>query len=129
MSFTENDRNFRSESGKTFLDEAATSDATDFVGAVAHALRQEFGHQPAAVKSVARLVGANERAVRNWFEGKNGPNGGHLIDLMRHSDAVVDAMLRMCGRQKVRYGMALAEAGAKLRELIALIEDLTERRD
>lgn len=124
MSFTENDRNFRSEAGKTFPHETAMVDATNFVDAVAFALRQEFGSQPAAVKSIARLLGANERAVRNWFEGKNGPNGEHLVGLMRHSDAVMTAMLHLSRRDHSREALAIADIRVKLSELLILVEGL-----
>jgi hypothetical protein len=33
------------------------------------------------MKVVVNLTGANERAVRNWFDAKNGPNGEFLIAL------------------------------------------------
>src|SRR6266404_7436328 len=74
MSFHKNDRKIQSKKGKSFPGELAHSDEL-FNQAVASALREEFGGGPSAVKTVARLTEANERAVRNWFEGSNGPSG------------------------------------------------------
>jgi hypothetical protein len=77
MSFTENDRNFRSRSGKTFpMAGAPGFDSVAFQEVIADALRRDFGGSTTAVKRVAKLVRANERGVRNWFEARNGPSGG-----------------------------------------------------
>ena len=47
---------------------------------------------------VVQLTGANDRTVRNWFEAKNGPSGELLVALCRHSDEVLDTVLRLAGR-------------------------------
>jgi hypothetical protein len=127
MSFTENDRIFQSKSGKTFpgRDGDDAAGPGDFPAAVARALRAEFGTSPGSVKRVARLANANERAVRNWFEGKNGPSGAHLVVLMRHSDAVMEVMLRLSGRDGMLGTMVLADARSKLREALAIVEALS----
>ena len=127
MSFTENDRIFQSNSGKTFPDRDGNDAAGpgDFAAAVASALRAEFGTSPGSVKRVARLANANERAVRNWFEGKNGPSGTHLVALMRHSDAVTEVMLRLSGRGGLLGPLVLADARSKLREALALVDSLS----
>jgi len=70
MSFTKEDRNFRSENGNSF---PAGERYNGFVDAVALAIKAEFGATPSTAKRVARLVSANERCVRNWLDGKNGP--------------------------------------------------------
>jgi hypothetical protein len=44
------------------------------VRAIALALKAEFGATSSALKTVAQLTRSNERAVRNWLEGKNGPS-------------------------------------------------------
>ena len=74
MSFTKNDRMNRSVSGRTFPSER-------FADAIATALHREYGGTHAAIKTVVALTGANERAVKNWFDAKNGPNGDFLIAL------------------------------------------------
>ena len=76
MSFTGNDRKVRSKVGKSFREEEPPQ---GFATLVALALHREFGVSPSAVKSVAKLASANERAVKNWFDAKNAPNGIYLV--------------------------------------------------
>ena len=40
-----------------------------------------------------------ERAVKNWFQAKKGPNGESLIKLCRHSDQVLETVLLLAGRE------------------------------
>lgn len=51
-----------------------------FAALIAVTLRQSLGDRPSAIKVVARWTGAGERTVKNWFAGKSGPNGDHLMD-------------------------------------------------
>jgi hypothetical protein len=87
----------------------------DYVSAVAAGLRRELGDTHQAVKTVMKWTGANERTVKNWLAGKYGPNGEHLICLFRHSNEVLDASLRLAGRDE---GIAVREIGA-VREALA----------
>ena len=96
MSFTENDRNLRSKDGKSFPELAEKG--LPYRAVIADVLATEYGSVRSAVKSLARLTDTNERAVRNWFDGKNGPNGKSLIQLMQHSDATFGAVLKLCQR-------------------------------
>lgn len=98
MSFTENDRKVRSRDGRTFPENRY--EGLPYKAVIADVLRTEFGSVRSAVKNLARLTDNNERAVRNWFEGKNGPSGESLIRLMQHSDAAFGAVLQLCGRSK-----------------------------
>ena len=98
MSCTENDRKVRSESGGVLP--AERSQSVPSSAAIAHALAAEFGSVRAAVKNLARLTNTNERAVRNWFDGKNGPSGKSLIRLMQHSDATFGVVLGLCRRSR-----------------------------
>ena len=84
MSRPKNDRKVQSESGKTFQD----PDTESFVRAIAGALKAEFGATPSALKTVAQLTHSNERTVRNWLEGKNGPTGvlGTVLELADRRD-------------------------------------------
>jgi len=68
MSFAKDDRKNQPIHGKSLH-------AERFSEAIARALHREFDHTHSAIKTVVALTGANERAVRNWFEAKNGPNG------------------------------------------------------
>lgn len=122
MSFTENDRKIQSESGKTF---PAGGAAGIFAQAIACALKEEFGGSPAAVKRLARLTQANERTVRNWFEGRNGPNGESLVGLLRRSDMVLGTVLKLAGREDLAIVVDLATIRRQLAKTITAIDRLT----
>lgn len=117
MSFTKNDRKNRSIHGKTIH-------AERFADSIARALHREFDHTYAAIKTVVALTGANERAVRNWFDAKNGPNGEFLIALCRHSDQVLEEFLLLAGRTEHLKARKVVEAKHKLREILELVDEL-----
>lgn len=124
MSSTQNDRKLRSESGRSFLQPDRSGGVDRFAEAIAGALRREFGAVPGAVKQVVRITGANERAVRNWFEARNAPNGENLVILMGRSDEVLEIVLQLAGRQELVTARRLSGARDKLREMLALMDDL-----
>ena len=96
--------------------------AATFAESVGSALRSEFGNQPSMLKTVAKLTQSNERAVRNWFEGKNAPNGENLVILMRHSDAVLKTILGRAGRQDLVVAVGLVGLRRQLIDAIAIID-------
>lgn len=118
MSFPKNDRKVRSESGKTFPNGGDGALDSSFRALISQALRRDFGQSPGAVKTVARLVNANERAVRNWFEARNGPSGEHLVALMARSETVLETVLILCGRQELKSALLISRARDAL--LVAL---------
>jgi hypothetical protein len=63
--------------------------------------------------------------VRNWFEGKNGPSGAHLIVLMRHSPAVVQAVLSLAGRADLVQAKLVGDAAERVRQILAMVLELT----
>jgi hypothetical protein len=117
MSLAKDDRINRSIPGKTLH-------AERFSDAIARALHREFDHTHAAIKTVVALTGANERAVRNWFDAKNGPNGEFLIALCRHSNEVLETFLLLAGRNEHIKARKVIEAKQKLHEIVALIDEL-----
>lgn len=121
MSLSENDRKLRSKSGRTFHDEITSA---SFAGVVAGALKTEFGGTPSSMKTVAQLTRSNERAVRNWFDGKNGPSGENLVILMRHSDLVLKAILGLAERQDLVVAIGLASLRRQLVDAVATIDGL-----
>ncbi len=123
MSFTENDRKFRSEKGKSFHDKSA-HDGAPFAFAIAAALKVDFGAAPASVKRIARLAGANERTARNWLEGRNGPSGESLVCLMQHSDAVFETVLTLSRRYHVTGAMHLRALREHLLFVAAAIDEI-----
>ena len=120
MSPTQKDRILQSDSGNSLPPPGSGS----FAEVIAEALRREFGGTPAAVKAVVRLTRANERAVKNWFHAKNGPSGENLVMLLRHSDDVLESVLHLAGRQDLIVARKLTGAREKLREMLALIDEL-----
>ena len=110
--------------GKVLLDAGGETDRHDIYAAtIARALREEFGRAPSAIKTVMRWTGASERTVKNWFAGSNGPTGGHLVALLRHSDIVFDALVNVAGRRRVITSAKLAALSDALTNALRLVDD------
>ena len=122
MSRSQKDRKLRSNTEKPFPETFA--EGFDFTSEIARALRRQYGQSPAAVKTVVRLTRTNPRSVRNWFAGNNGPNGENLVELVRHSEEVLETVLQLAGRQDLVTARKLAGAREKLREMLEMIDDL-----
>lgn len=122
MSFTEKGRKIRSRSGKEFPDDGEPPQG--FATIVALALHREYGVSPAAVKSVASLANANERAVKNWFDAKNAPNGVYLVRLIEHSDEVLESVLKLAGRRDLLIAKKVRDSRRELRELLLELDRL-----
>ena len=125
MSRRKNDRKFQSTSRKTFQD----VDTEGFVKAIALALKAEFGATPSALKAVAQLTHSNERAVRNWFEEKNGPSGANLVTLMRYSDRVLRTVLELADQRDLVLAVELTRLRQRLIDAVAEIDSLPSRAD
>ena len=121
MSLSKKDRKLQSESGKTFQQER---ESKSFVQTIAAALKAEFGAIPSSLKTVAQLTRANERAVRNWFDAKNGPSGENLIILMQYSDLVLRAILALADRRDLVVAVELVSLRRKLIDAVAAIDGL-----
>ena len=125
MSFRKKGRNFRTESGKTFPKDAVRireADKQDYVTTIALTLHEAYGGTGRAIKTVMAYTDAGERTVKNWFEGKNGPNGENLVALLRHSDQVLEAVLTIAGRDEVLHASKLLNAREKLNEMLEIID-------
>ena len=73
---------------------------------------------------VASWTGANEKTVKNWFAGRYGPSGEHLVALARHSDEVLGTFLALAGRQDLMVAMKLAAAEQAIEELLAAVREM-----
>ena len=124
MSPTQKDRNLQSDSGRSIPLPPDRGDQSSFAEVIAEALRRQYGGTPAAVKIVVRLTRVNERAVKNWFDAKNGPSGENLVGLLRHSDEVLETVLSLAGRQDLIVARKLTGAREKLKEMLAMIDDV-----
>ena len=127
MSFRKKGRKVRPVSGITFPRSSGTvekSDGNDFTAVITETLREAFGRSGRSIKTVMGYTGAGERAVKNWFEGKNGPNGENLVKLVRHSDEVLEALLIMADREDILAGKLLVDARDELVEMLEIIDEL-----
>lgn len=127
MSFRDKGRNIRPAFGKSLSKSSGGTpafDGNEFASIISETLRKEFGGTRMSIKTVMAYTGAGERAVKNWFEGKNGPNGENLVGLARHSDAILEAFLFMAGREDILAGKILVDARSKLVEMLEIIDQL-----
>lgn len=127
MSFRKKGRKFRPVSGKTFPKSSGRVEPSDgyvFAAVIAETLRETFGGTRRSIKTVMAYTGAGERTVKNWFEGKNGPNGENLVELVRHSDEVLEALLWMADREDILAAKLLVDARDNLVEMLEIIDQL-----
>jgi hypothetical protein len=124
MSLTKKDRTMQSVPGKDFQDGRKNPGGGRFAHEIAEALKREYLGRRGAVKLVARLTGANERAVKNWFDGKNGPSGENLVVLAEHSSQVLETFLLMAARGELVATKKLDDVRLKLKEIAVLIEEV-----
>lgn len=125
MSLANKDRKSQSKSGMILPPTNGTRmGSSAFAAAIANALHREFGNAGAAVKTIAGLTKANERAVKNWYQGRNGPSGEFLVLLCQHSNHVLETVLLLAGRTDLVMTKTLIEAKRKLREMLAIIDEL-----
>ncbi len=124
MSFPKNTRMIRSDSGNTFPIGPPGVGDERYAVVIAKALHSHFGGTHVAVKSVVALTGANERSVKNWFDAKNGPSGEHLIGLVRHSDAVLEAVLVLSGRDELITAKKIGDVRRKLAEIEVILGEI-----
>jgi hypothetical protein len=106
------DGNGRQEPDKVYAAEIAT------------ALRRSLGDSGAGAKVVASWTGANEKTVKNWFAGRYGPSGVHLVSLVRHSDEALGTFLALAGRQDLMVAVKLATAERAIEDLLIAVRQL-----
>jgi hypothetical protein len=121
MSFHKEDRTFQSKKGKSFHVPEGYADRP-FADVIGAAMRSEWGATPSARKEIGRITRANERAVRNWFEGRNGPSGENLVLLIRHSDAVLESVLILSGRHHLVHAAGVFGLRDRMKELVDAID-------
>jgi hypothetical protein len=124
MSSTKKNRKIQSGFGKDIPDRREDVLRGSFAQVIADALHREFDETHAAVKIVVGLTNANERAVKNWFMAKNGPTGKHLVDLIRISDEVLEAVLIMSGRHELVVAKKFADSKQALIKMLELLREL-----
>ena len=95
--------------------------ASEYRQAISTALPQELGGAGQAAKATMRWTGASERTAKNWISGSYGPTAEHLIELMRHSDTVLNVVLGLSGRPEA---MTMERIQAARDELADVLEEL-----
>lgn len=123
MSLSSKDRKVRAKGGNQFPIDPAADTVASFASVIADALRRDFGTSPTKVKHIARLTGTNARTVQNWLYAKNGPSGAGLVVLMRHSDAVTEAVLELADRYELQHAVKSSKLYSELRSLIAVLQE------
>ncbi len=103
------------------------SAALNYARAVATALQAELGNTHQAIKTVMSWTGACERTAKNWLAGERGPAGEHLVLLLRNSDEVLAAVLKLSERQASSRTIDLFEARAKLLDMVHKFDELLDR--
>jgi hypothetical protein len=127
MSFPKKVRNFRTKTGRTFPNSSGKIEDAEFAtftSLIAETLRDAFGNNRAAAKSIMRITGAGERTVKNWLEGKNSPSSENLIELVHHSDEVLEVFLLIAGRHEILTMKNMVSARDALVEMISFIDEL-----
>lgn len=125
MSPSKKDRNHQSQNGKSFPTQpTGRLGSAGFAMAISEALRREFGSRGSAVKTLVALTAVNERAAKNWFDGRNGPSGEFLMLLCQHSDHVLETVLVLSGRSELVTAKKLVDARVKLQQILQMIDEL-----
>jgi hypothetical protein len=69
--------------------------------------------------------GACERTVKNWFAGACGPNGDHLVAIIRHSGSAFEAVMLRAEPHEVATAKMLVEVPDALATMLEIIVDMT----
>lgn len=106
---------------------SADGAADSFAQVIAATLRRELGESRAGVKTVEGWTEANEKTIKNWFAGKYGPSGEHLVALVRHSDEALIAFLAMAGREDLKLASSFLAAEQAVVEVLEVLRELSKR--
>ncbi|WP_106745422.1 hypothetical protein [Yoonia maritima] len=96
--------------------------ASEYRKAISLALSQELGGAGRAAKETARWTGASERTAKNWISETYGPTGENLIELMRHSDTILDVVLVLAGRHEERLARRFTSARDEVAEVLRSLD-------
>ena len=115
--------------GKNFPSRSqSTENEVSYASAITLALRSELGGSNRAVKTIGQWTTANERTIKNWLAGTSGPRGQHLIDVIRHSDAALSAVLCLAGRREAVTVVNLEELRGRLAASLVELDRALEKR-
>ncbi|WFN88392.1 hypothetical protein [Agrobacterium pusense] len=120
MSFPKKGKSFPSASGG----DGVSIDDLTFAMVISLALRRAVDDTHLNIKTVVKWTGANDRTVKNWFSGRYGPSGDHLMVLANHCDEVMEAIIRMAGRKSLLVAVRLDDVERRLSAALALIREV-----
>lgn len=103
--------------------------ASEYRKAISTALSQELGGAGRAAKDTARWTGASERTAKNWISATYAPTGENLIELMRHSDTILDVVLVLAGRDEDRMARRVSLARNELAEILRGLDAICGAKD
>lgn len=67
--------------------------------------------------------------MKNWFSGRYGPSGEHLVALARRSDEVLGTFLTVAGRDDLMASTNLVAAEEAILDLLAAVRRLGDGTD
>lgn len=97
-----------------------------YAAVVADALQSGLGQSHRALKTIMLWTGVSERTAKNWCSGSVGPSGEHLIDLVRHSDSVYEAVFRRAERRQAVSIRKLVRSRTVVAEFLADLDELLD---
>ena len=101
----------------------------DYASFVADALRLELGNSHQSIKTLMRWTGANERTMKNWLSGTNGPSGEHLLEILCNSDLVFDRVLQRVDRRPLLSYHKLEEVHEALRSTAQMLFEMIKAKE
>lgn len=99
-------------------------DVLSFASVISMALRRAAEDRNTTIKTVVNWTGANERTVKNWFNGRYGPSGDHLMTLANQCDEVMGAIILMTGRKWMLMSIDLLAAEKSLISALTLVREI-----
>ena len=97
-------------------------DNSRYAEEIGRALRGELGGSHQTVKMIMNWTCAGERAIKNWLCGINGPSGVHLIEMIRHSDAICSLVLHLAGRDSLLANIRAVDLRNRLAAALAELD-------
>ena len=94
---------------------------------ISKALRAELGGTHQTVKTIMSWTCASERTIKNWLDGSHGPSGVHLIQVIRHSDAVCSLVLQLAGREQALATIRVTDLRNRIAAALAEIDRLHQK--
>ena len=112
--------------GRNFPRNGQKLDNHRYAAEIGQALRNELGGSHQSVKAIMNWTCASERTIKNWLSGINGPSGAHLIEVIRHSDAVCSLVLQLAGRDVAFATIRVADLRNRLAAALAELDRIQQ---